>query len=39
MQIKEFLTYYGNVGLMWFDTSYTMPVELCEELRNVVDSL
>lgn len=38
-QVKELLTNYGRVGLMWFDTPYSMSVELCEELRHVVDSL
>ena len=38
-QVKELLTNYGKVGLMWFDTPYTMPIELCEKLRDVVNSL
>lgn len=35
-QVKELLTGYGPIGLMWFDTPYTMPKELCEELRDWV---
>lgn len=32
-QVKELLTEYKNVRMLWFDTPYTMPKELCEELR------
>ena len=35
-QVKELLTNYGKIGLIWFDTPYTMPKPLCEELREVV---
>lgn len=38
-QVKELLTNYGEVGLVWFDTPYTMPIELCEELRDYVKSI
>ncbi|MDO5423040.1 MAG: alpha-L-fucosidase [Eubacteriales bacterium] len=38
-QVKELLTNYGKVGLMWFDTPYSMPKELCEELRAAVNAL
>lgn len=35
-QVKELLTNYGKIGLIWFDTPYDMPIELCGELREVV---
>lgn len=35
-QVKELLLNYGKIGLIWFDTPYDMPKELCEELRRVV---
>ena len=35
-QVKELLTEYKNVQMLWFDTPYTMPKELCEELRSWV---
>ena len=35
-QVKELLTNYGKVGLMWFDTPYDMPEDLCKELADVV---
>lgn len=38
-QIKELLTNYGDVGIMWFDTPYVMPVQLCEELKEYTKSL
>lgn len=38
-QVKELLTNYGKVGIMWFDTPYVMPVQLCEELRAYTKSL
>ena len=38
-QVKELLTNYGKIGLVWFDTPYDMPVELCRELRDVVKEL
>lgn len=37
-QVKELLTNYGKIGLIWFDTPYDMPKPLCEELREVVKS-
>jgi len=37
-QVKELLTNYGRIGLIWFDTPYNMPKPLCEELREVVKS-
>ena len=37
-QLKELLTNYVKIGLIWFDTPYTMPKPLCEELRKVVKS-
>ena len=38
-QVKELLTQYGDVYLMWFDTPYDMPKALCEELANTVRQL
>ncbi len=38
-QVKELLTGYGPIGMMWFDTPYTMPKELCLELRDYVKEL
>ena len=35
-QVKELLTNYGDVGIMWFDTPYVMAKELCTELRDFV---
>ena len=35
-QVKELLTNYGKVFLMWFDTPYDMPLALCRELRDTV---
>ena len=35
-QVKELLTNYGKVGMMWFDTPYDMPIELCRELADTV---
>ncbi len=35
-QVKELLTNYGRIGMIWFDTPYEMPKELCEELRDTV---
>lgn len=37
-QVKELLTNYGKIGMIWFDTPYDMPIELCRELRDVVRS-
>ena len=38
-QVKELLTNYGKIGMLWFDTPYDMPVELCRELRQWVLSI
>ncbi len=38
-QVKELLTNYGEIGIMWFDTPYDMPVDLCQELRRWVLSI
>lgn len=38
-QVKELLTNYGDIGIMWFDTPYDMPVDLCQELRRWVLSI
>lgn len=38
-QVKELLTNYGEVGIMWFDTPYVMPVHLCRELKEYTKSL
>lgn len=38
-QVKELLTNYGKIGMLWFDTPYDMPYELCLELRDFVYSL
>lgn len=38
-QVKELLTGYGQIGMIWFDTPYEMPVELCRELREWVLSI
>ena len=35
-QVQELLTNYGKIGMIWFDTPYDMPIELCRELREVV---
>ena len=35
-QVKELLTNYGKIGMMWFDTPYDMPIELCRELADAV---
>lgn len=35
-QVKELLTNYGKISMIWFDTPYDMPIELCRELRDVV---
>ncbi|MBQ4228158.1 MAG: alpha-L-fucosidase, partial [Clostridia bacterium] len=31
-QVRELLTKYGRIGMIWFDTPYDMPRELCAEL-------
>lgn len=38
-QVKELLTNYGDVFLMWFDTPYEMPKELCKELADTVHAI
>ena len=38
-QVKELLTNYGKIGMIWFDTPYDMPYELCLELRDFVYSI
>ena len=38
-QVRELLTNYGKIGMMWFDTPYQMPIELCRELRELVLSI
>ena len=35
-QVKELLTNYGKIGMIWFDTPYDMPIALCRELAEVV---
>ena len=35
-QVRELLTNYGRIGLMWFDTPYDMPQALCQELADTV---
>ncbi|MCI8854427.1 MAG: alpha-L-fucosidase [Lachnospiraceae bacterium] len=37
-QVKELLTRYGDIGMIWFDTPYDMPLELCRELKDWVYS-
>ena len=38
-QVRELLTNYGPLYLMWFDTPYDMPKPLCEELAREVKAL
>ena len=38
-QVKELLTNYGDLCLLWFDTPYDMPKPLCEELAREVKAL
>jgi alpha-L-fucosidase len=38
-QVTELLTNYGPVGLIWFDTPYTMTERYSRELRELVHSL
>ena len=38
-QVRELLTNYGKIGMIWFDTPYDMPIELCRELKEFVHSL
>ena len=35
-QVRELLTNYGRIGMIWFDTPYDMPVPLCRELADTV---
>ena len=35
-QVRELLTNYGKIGMIWFDTPYDMPRELCRELAETV---
>ncbi|MBO4326224.1 MAG: alpha-L-fucosidase [Clostridia bacterium] len=35
-QVRELLTNYGKLGMIWFDTPYDMPVALCRELAGTV---
>ncbi len=35
-QVRELLTNYGKIGMIWFDTPYDMPVPLCRELAETV---
>ncbi len=35
-QVKELLTNYGKIGMIWFDTPYDMPIPLCKELADTV---
>ncbi|HBF15135.1 MAG TPA: alpha-L-fucosidase, partial [Clostridiales bacterium] len=37
-QVRELLTGYGRIGMIWFDTPYEMPRDLCRELRDTVKS-
>lgn len=38
-QVAELLSNYGEVGVIWFDTPYVMPEDLCRELRDYVKEL
>ena len=38
-QLRELLTNYGEIGMIWFDTPYDMPVRLCRELQQYVHSI
>lgn len=38
-QVKELLTDYGKISLIWFDTPYDMPLDLCRELADTVHAL
>lgn len=35
-QVRELLTNYGRIAMIWFDTPYDMPQALCRELRETV---
>ncbi|MCL2572868.1 MAG: alpha-L-fucosidase [Defluviitaleaceae bacterium] len=38
-QLKELLTKYGDIGLIWFDTPQTMSYEHSKEIRDYVKNL
>ena len=38
-QVRELLTNYGEVSMMWFDTPYDMPPDLSRELQELVHSI
>ena len=38
-QVTELLTQYGPIGLIWFDTPYTIDAEHSRELRELVHSI
>ncbi|MBE6702501.1 MAG: hypothetical protein E7585_03705 [Ruminococcaceae bacterium] len=38
-QVKELLTNYGDLCLLWFDTPYDMPKALCRELADTVKAI
>lgn len=38
-QLKELLTNYGEIGMIWFDTPYDMPIELCKDLKQWVHGI
>ena len=35
-QVRELLTNYGRIGMIWFDTPYDMELSLCRELADTV---
>lgn len=38
-QVRELLTNYGEIGMIFFDTPYNMPRRLCRELEQWVHSI
>ena len=38
-QLRELLTNYGPVGIMWFDTPYEMPKKYCQEIVDLVHDI
>ena len=38
-QLKELLTNYGDISMIWFDTPYDMPIELCQDLEQWVHGI
>lgn len=38
-QVTELLSNYGQIGMIWFDTPYSMPKALCEDLKKLVYDL